>query len=207
MFLTLVCLLFLLGPPATARAAAPFSDSFETSTPGTMPPGYLLLDGAAEVLRTTQKDGAAGNVLKLIGRTAAVEVAAAGALSDFRLEFDFQAVSGRSHSVHFRARNLDNGFRLHYDRGVMAVGRLVRGVETTIGESLVTEPFPPNAWVRVTVEAVGNRIRVTDNNSLMMDLATSPSATGSVNTRTSTFSTAASGIRKSFSETVRSERC
>ena len=170
MFLTLMCLLFLLGAPATASAAAPFSDSFETSTPGTLPPGYLLLDGAAEILRTTQKDGASGNVLKLIGRSAAIEVVAAGTQSDFRLEFYFQGISGRSHSVQFRAHDLDNGFRLHYDHGVIAVGRLVRGVETTIVESLITEPFPHSSWVRVTVEAVGNEARITDNNSLFIML-------------------------------------
>ena len=131
-------------------------------------PNIDLLGGGIRYPEAAQREGTRGTVLSLGASTSTAELAGPGTLSDFRMEFDFRAVAGRSHSVYFRAQDLDNGYRLDYDDGSVALSRVVKGVGVAIGRSTIVNISVDDAWVRFVIEALSDDLRVLEDKTLLV---------------------------------------
>ncbi len=153
-----------VGNPYTLTCGFIFGDTFEERTTGTLAPDYAVLSGDVQVVSTTQKDATIGNVLRLFSEDT-VELTAAGNRSDFRFEFDFKG-GAWDHVVAFRATDVDNGYQFVFNNASVSLYQVSGGNRTFLvrGNTLRSS----SNWERYTIEAVGDEIRVTDNEALLM---------------------------------------
>ena len=90
---------------------------------------------------------------------------AAGNRSDFRFEFDLKG-STWDHVVAFRASDVDNGYQFVFNNSSVSLYKVAGGIRTFLVRG---NTFRSSSnWERYTIEAVGNEIRVTDNEALLM---------------------------------------